>query len=67
MSVELAEARILAEQMNQALKRKKIESHETMDSERLQRIGFMNENLADYDILDGETILGAEAEATPCI
>ena len=61
MSVELAEAMILAEQMNQTLKGKKVEHHETMDSERLQRIGFMNEDLSDYGILDGQTILGAEA------
>ena len=61
MSVELPEAKILAEQMNQVLKGKKVASHEVMDSEKLQRIGFMNKDLADYDILDGETIMGAES------
>jgi formamidopyrimidine-DNA glycosylase len=61
MSVELPEARILAEQMNRVLKGKKVGSHEVQDSEKLQRIGFMNKDLADYDILDGQTILGAES------
>jgi formamidopyrimidine-DNA glycosylase len=61
MSVELPEARILAEQMNRVLKGKKVASHEVMDSEKLQRIGFMNKDLADYEILDGETIMGAES------
>lgn len=61
MSVELPEARILAEQMNRVLKGKKVGSHEVMDSDKLQRIGFMNKDLSDYDILDGQTILGAES------
>jgi formamidopyrimidine-DNA glycosylase len=61
MSVELPEARILAAQINEALAGKKVASHETMDSEKLQRIGFMNRDLAEYGILDGETMLGAEA------
>jgi len=61
MSVELPEAKILAEQMNQVLKGKKVGSHEVQDSEKLQRIGFMNRDLADYDILDGQTMLGAES------
>lgn len=61
MSVELPEAKMLAEQMNQTLKGKKVGSHEVQDSEKLQRIGFMNKNLADYDILDRQTILGAES------
>ena len=61
MSVELQEAKILAEQINETLVGKKVASHEVMDSEKLQRIGFMNSDLADYGILDGETILGAES------
>jgi formamidopyrimidine-DNA glycosylase len=61
MSVELAEAEILAAQINEALAGKKVSGHEIMDSEKLQRIGFMNRDLADYGILDGETILGAES------
>jgi formamidopyrimidine-DNA glycosylase len=61
MSVELPEAKILAEQINEVLVGKEVGSHEVMDSEKLQRIGFMNKDLADYDILDGQTILGAES------
>ena len=61
MSVELPEARILAAQMNELLVGKKVASHEIMDSEKLQRIGFMNRDLADYEMLDGQTILGAES------
>lgn len=61
MSVELPEAKILAAQINEQLVGKKVASHEIMDSEKLQRIGFMNKDLADYDILDGQTILGAES------
>jgi formamidopyrimidine-DNA glycosylase len=61
MSVELPEAKILAGQINETLVGKKVASHMVMDTERLQRIGFMNKDLADYGILDGETILGAES------
>ncbi|MBN2335472.1 hypothetical protein JXL21_07915 [Candidatus Bathyarchaeota archaeon] len=61
MSVELPEAKILAEQINETLVGKKVASHQVMDAEKLQRIGFMNKDLADYDILDGETVLGAES------
>jgi len=39
---------------------KKVVSHEVMDSEKLQRIGFMNKDFADYEMLDGQTILGDE-------
>lgn len=61
MSVELPEAKILAAQINEMLVGKKVVSHEIMDSEKLQRIGFMNRDLADYEMLDGQTILGAES------
>ena len=61
MSVELPEAKILAAQINELLVGKKVASHETMDSEKLQRIGFMNRDLADYEMLDGQTVLGAES------
>ena len=61
MSVELPEARILAAQINELLVGKEVAYHKIMDSEKLQRIGFMNEDLADYDILDGQKILGAES------
>jgi formamidopyrimidine-DNA glycosylase len=61
MSVELPEANILADQMNKALSGKKVVSHDIKDSEKLQRIGFMNKDLTAYDILDRKIILGAES------
>ena len=61
MSVELAEAKILAAQINETFVGKKVYGHTVMDSDKLQRIGFMNRNLADYGILDGQTIQGAES------
>ena len=54
MSVELPEALILAEQMNEELKGKRIESCRLRDCDRMQRIGFINEDLADFDrLVDG--------------
>jgi len=48
MSVELSEAKILARQINETLVGKEVASHMVLDTERLQRIGFMNKDLADY-------------------
>jgi formamidopyrimidine-DNA glycosylase len=59
MSVELPEAKILAAQINELLVGKKVAGHDIMDSEKLQRIGFMNKDLVDYDIFDGQTVLDA--------
>ena len=53
MSVELPEAQILAEQMSQTLLEKKIKSCDVQDSEKLQKIGFMNKKAGDYDRLVG--------------
>ena len=53
MSVELPETLILAEQMTQTLLDKKVKSYEIRDSEKLQRVGFMNTDLKDYDRLVG--------------
>jgi hypothetical protein len=44
MSIELPEAKILAEQMHAALVGRRIQSYQLQDYERLQRIGFMNKN-----------------------
>ena len=49
MSVELPEAQILTEQMTDTLVGKKIKSIDIQDSEKLQKIGFMNKKLKDYD------------------
>jgi len=51
VSVELPEAQILAEQMTDSLLEKKIKSIDIKDSEKLQKIGFMNKKLKEYDRL----------------
>ena len=51
MSIELPEALILARQMNNELIGKKIEDYELRDYERLQKIGFLNKNIKDFDLL----------------
>lgn len=44
MSLELPEAKILAEQMNTKLRGKKIAAYELKNHERLQKIGFINKD-----------------------
>ena len=56
MSVELPEARILARQMGSELPGKCIESCTLKDCERLQKIGFMNRDFADYQRLVGGAV-----------
>jgi formamidopyrimidine-DNA glycosylase len=51
MSVELPEAKILAEQMNQELKGKHVKSYLLKDYERLQRIGMMDKDLTSFNQL----------------
>jgi formamidopyrimidine-DNA glycosylase len=51
MSIELPEAKILAEQMNKKLKGKTIESYNLQDCERLQRIGMMDKDTKSFDKL----------------
>jgi len=53
MSVELPEAQILALQMNEELQGKRISACHVRDYEKMQRIGFMNRDLGDYDRLVG--------------
>ena len=45
MSIELPEAIILTKQMNEVLIGKKVNSHDIMNYERLQRVGFINKNI----------------------
>lgn len=45
MSIELPEAKILAEQMNKELKGKCVKSYHLQDYERLQKIGFINRDV----------------------
>jgi len=56
MSVELPEARILAQQMNHNLKGKQVKSYLLKDYERLQRIGMMNKDLSSFEQLVGAKI-----------
>ena len=51
MSIELPEALILAEQMNKEIIGKQIQSYDLHDYERLQKIGFLNKNIKDFDLL----------------
>lgn len=54
MSVEAAEAKILANQLEENLVGKKVMKVDLKDYERLQRIGFINKDLTEYDnLLDG--------------
>ena len=59
MSVELPEALILAEQMNEELKGKRIAACQLRDTDRMQRIGFINKDLTDFDRLVGGGIESA--------
>jgi formamidopyrimidine-DNA glycosylase len=51
MSVELPEAKIVAEQMNHELKGKSVKTFQVKDCERLQRIGMMDKDLASFNQL----------------
>jgi len=51
MSIELPEVLILAEQMNKEVLGKQIKSYELQDYERLQKIGFLNKNIKEFDLL----------------
>jgi len=55
MSVELPEAKILAEQMNAELRGKRVKSYLLKDYERLQRIGMMDKDLTSFNqLVDGK-------------
>ncbi|MFX1488847.1 MAG: DNA-formamidopyrimidine glycosylase family protein [Promethearchaeota archaeon] len=56
MSIELPEALILAKQMNKEIIGKKIKAYKLQDYERLQKIGFLNENLEDFNLLVDSTV-----------
>ena len=53
MSIELPEASILAKQMSKELRGKQIKFCELRGYQKLQRIGFINKNLSDFDRLSG--------------
>jgi formamidopyrimidine-DNA glycosylase len=51
MSIELPEAKILAEQMNKELRDKRIKSYNLQDYERLQKIGMLDKDTKSFDHL----------------
>ena len=51
MSIELPEAKIFAEQMDQALRGKCVKSCQLQDCERLQKIGMLNKDITSFDQL----------------
>jgi len=53
VSVELPEAYIIAEQLNEVLPGKEVESYRLEDYERLHRIGFLNKDLTVFEGLVG--------------
>ena len=55
MSIELPEAKILAEQMHNELRGKRIRSYQLQDYERLQRIGMLDKDTKSFDqLINGE-------------
>jgi formamidopyrimidine-DNA glycosylase len=59
MSIELPEAKILAEQMKKELRGKCIKSYGLQDCERLQKIGMVNKDTKSFDKLIGGKIESA--------
>jgi formamidopyrimidine-DNA glycosylase len=57
MSIELPEAKILAEQMNIALKGKRITSYDLQNYERLQKIGMMDKDLTTFERILNQHII----------
>lgn len=55
MSIELPEAKILAEQIDKELRGKRIKSYRLQDYERLQRIGMLDKDTKSFDqLVDGK-------------
>jgi len=55
VSIESPEAKILADQMNEELLGKRIQSYHLQDYERLQRIGMLNKDVKAFDqLVDGK-------------
>jgi formamidopyrimidine-DNA glycosylase len=64
MSVELPEAHILVKQMNEELLGKRIRSLRLEDYERLQRIGFLNRDIRDFEKLVHGRVTSATSRGT---
>ena len=61
MSIELPEARILAQQLDASLKGKTIKSFDLQDVERMMKIGFINKDLSEFEAIKGKTIESAKS------
>lgn len=56
MSIELPEASILSRQMSSELQRKRVLFYELRNYQRLQKIGFINKSIVDFNKLTGGII-----------
>ena len=55
MSIELPEAKILAEQMDETLRGKQIQSYQLQDLTKMQRIGMLDKDLTSFNrLVDGQ-------------
>ena len=55
MSIELPEAKILAEQMNTEVRSKRVKAYHLQNYEKLQEIGMLNKNIESFNqLVDGE-------------
>jgi len=61
MSIELPEARILAQQLEVSLVGKTIKSYDLQDVERMMHIGFINKNLSDFEAIKDKTVESAKS------
>ncbi|MHA2252603.1 MAG: DNA-formamidopyrimidine glycosylase family protein [Candidatus Kariarchaeaceae archaeon] len=64
MSIELPEAYILGNQMKEELIGKTVVKCQMTDYEKAQKIGFINENIDDFQQLEGKTIEEVEIKGT---
>jgi formamidopyrimidine-DNA glycosylase len=67
MSIELPEARILANQLNESLQSKTVNSFDLQDVERMMQIGFFNKNLADFEAIKGKTVKSVKSRGNTII
>ena len=61
MSIELPEARILAQQLDASLKGKTIKLFDLRDVERMMQIGFVNKNISDFEAIKDKTVESAKS------
>ena len=57
MSIELPEARILAQQLDQAITGKTIKEYDLKDVERMIKIGFLNKDLSEFKPIKEKKVL----------